>query len=136
MIIRFTQKKIKTNLWLGITFLSVAVIFLIIAVFTSEKLEPFITPVGISQIAGGVFMLFMYFFEKKNQYLTIKEGEITRNSIFKKKVKISDITSAKYFAGDLILKTETGNFIIDIAIIDPESLLDLKNELKKYELLQ
>jgi len=38
------------------------------------------------------------------------------------------------FAGDLKLITDKNEFVIDTQIIEPNSLVELKNELNKYKL--
>ena len=48
-----------------------------------------------------------------------------------KKIKLSDVKTIKHFAGEYNLKTDKKKLTINIDLIDEDSLLKLKNELKK-----
>lgn len=90
--------------------------------------------IGIAQIFVGIFMFLVYRYEDKKQYMTFKNGEIIKNTLFPKKIKLSDIKSISRFAGDIKLITENGAFIIDAQVADPTSLLAFENELKTFNL--
>ena len=75
-------------------------------------------------------MFIIYYFENRKQYLTLKNGELIKNSLFSKKIKLAEIKSIKEFAGDLKLITQKTEFIINTQIIEPNSLMELKTELK------
>ena len=77
-------------------------------------------------------MFIIYYFENRKQYLTLKNGELIKNSLFPKKIKLTEIKSIREFAVDLKLNTEKTEFIIDTQIIEPNSLMELKKELENY----
>ena len=79
-------------------------------------------------------MFIIYYFENRKQCLTLKDGELIKNTLFPKKIKLSEVKSIREFAGDLKLITQKSEFIIDTQIIEPNSLAELKNELKNYNL--
>ena len=79
-------------------------------------------------------MFIIYYFENRKQCLTLKDGELIKNTLFPKKIKLSEVKSTREFAGDLKLITQKSEFIIDTQIIEPNSLAELKNELKNYNL--
>lgn len=128
--IRYTKKRLKSNLTLAIFFMAIGLIAVLIAYLTGIS----IYTIGIGQISAGLFVLALYYFEYKKQYLTLKNGEIVKNTLFPKKIKFNEIKSIREFAGDIKLISETEKFVIDTQIIDPISLEELKNELKKHSL--
>lgn len=69
----------------------------------------------------------LHYFKNKNQYLTIKDGELIKNTLFPKRIKLSEIKSVKEFAGDIKLITKNNELVIDSQIIDPNSLVNLRN---------
>lgn len=73
----------------------------------------------------------IYFYEKKNQYLTIANGIISINQPFGKKIKLAEIKQIKKFSGDYILKTDQTELIVNTEIIDEKSLTELNAELEK-----
>jgi len=75
-----------------------------------------------------------YFYEKSNQYLTIDDDSIKKNSIAGKKIYLSDITWIKKFAGDYILKTDTEELTINTEVVDEKSLNELNRILSKLNL--
>lgn len=86
---------------------------------------------------GYVFMSILYFgqyiFEYRNQYLTIKDGIISKNSWFGKKLDLDQIIWIKKFAGDYILKTDKQELTINTELIEEKSmvyLIDILYELK------
>ena len=130
--IKYSKERIKSNLTMGIVFISIGILLIVLSEGMGEWNHISLETIGIAQIFVGIFMFLVYLFENKKQYLTFKNGEIVKNTLFPKKVKISDIKSVRSFAGDIKLITENGTFIIDAQIADPTSLLAFENELKSY----
>ena len=73
-----------------------------------------------------------YTFEYINQYLTIEDGFIYRNSIFPKKLELNKLKTFKKFAGDYILETDQYKLRIDTTLIDQKSLNELNQTLTNY----
>jgi hypothetical protein len=73
----------------------------------------------------------MYFYEKKNQYLTLDAHFLSLNQPFGKKIELSELIQIKKFAGDYILKTAKTELRINTQIIDSKSLSELDAELNK-----
>ena len=67
--------------------------------------------------------------------MKIENGELTKNTLYPKKIKLNQIKSISEFAGDLKLITDENEFVIDTQIIEPHSLVELKNELKNMSLI-
>ena len=132
--IRYTKERLRSNSRMGIFFVTIGIIFVLLSFITSGWKENSLATIGIGQIGAGVFMVIIYYFENRKQYLTLKNGELIKNSLFSKKIKLDEIKSIKEFAGDLKLITQNTEFIIDTQIVEPNSLEELKNELKKYNL--
>jgi len=119
---------------MGIFFVAIGIILVLLSFIISEWKEISLASIGIGQIGAGIFMFLIYYFENRNQYLTLKNGELIKNTPFPKKIKLAEIKSIKEFAGDLKLITQKTEFIIDTQIVEPNSLVELKNELKNYNL--
>ena len=123
MRIRYKKKQVNINLILGLIWLANGIV-----------------QTGFNENAGWYdyfwfllsgFYLIMYFYQKKEQYLTIENGIIKQNWPFGKKLNLNEITRIKYFAGEYTLKSELQKMKINVDAIDEESLSELKTELKK-----
>ena len=97
----------------------------------SESNEFQLDSAGIGLIGAGFFSLIIYYYEKKKQYLTIKDGILTKNTLIPKNINLNEISRIKKFAGDYKLRTNKTEFIIDTQIIDANSLTELNAELEK-----
>ncbi|MGB1269681.1 MAG: hypothetical protein ACPG45_08065 [Flavobacteriaceae bacterium] len=115
------------NLILGIIWL----VWFFISDFTKGKMNW--TDYGWLIIS--IAYLSIYFYQRKNNYLTIKNGTIKVNSPFGKKLHLTDIKQIKKFAGDYILKTDNKELIINTQIIDPKSMAELNTELEKLNVV-
>ena len=87
---------------------------------------------------GYVFMSILYFgqhiYEYKNQYLTIQDGTIRKNSWYGKKLDLNQITWIKKFAGDYILKTDKEELTINTELIEEKSIAELNRILGELNL--
>ncbi len=79
----------------------------------------------------GSLLIGQYFYNLKNQYLTIEHGSIRKNGLsgdgFRKKINLNDINWIKKYAGEYTLITERKKLKIHMDWIDADSL----NELNK-----
>jgi len=132
--IRYSKERLRSNLRMGIFFISIGIILVLLSFVIGEWKEISIQSVGVGQIGAGIFMLILYYFENRKQYLKMENGELTKNKLFPKKIKLNKIKSIREFAGDIKLITDKNELVIDTQIIEPNSLVELKNELKKYNL--
>lgn len=132
--IRYSKKRLRINLILGIFFIAVGIILVLLSFVIGDSKNILMQSVGVGQIGAGIFMFIIYYFENRKPYLTLENGELVKNTLFQKKINLSEIKSIREFAGDLKLITEKTEFIIDTQVIEPNSLIKLKNELKNYNL--
>ena len=130
--IRYSKEILRSNLRTGKFFLLFGVVLVLISFLIGKWRIVSIESIGIGQIAAGFFMLILYFFKNKNQYLTLKNGELLKNGLLPKKIKLNEISEIKEFAGDIKVYAEKKQLIIDTQIIDPNSLELLRRELKNY----
>lgn len=81
----------------------------------------------------GISLMYIirYSYLYVNQYLTIENGIIKKNSPFTKKMNLTEIKRIRKFAGDYILKTDKAELTINTQMIDPDSLAELNTELNK-----
>lgn len=119
---------------MGIFFVTIGFILILLSFVTEGWKNNTLQSIGVGQVAAGIFMYIIYYFENKKQYLTFKNGVLIKHTLFPKKIKLTEIISIKEFAGDIKLITEKEEFVIDTQIVDPNSLLVLKDELKNYTL--
>ncbi len=101
-----------------------------IAALIFDKVSTF----NIVFLSLGIIYLSMYFFEKTNQYLTIKNGMITKHSIRPKRMKLDEIIQIKNFAGDYVLTTKQDELTINKSFIEKKSLLALEKVLQGLNL--
>jgi hypothetical protein len=132
--IRYSKERLRSHLRMGVFFVTIGIILVLLSIIIEDWTVMSIQSVGVAQIGAGIFMFIMYYFENKTQYLTLKNGLLIKNTLVPKKIKLSEITSISEFAGDIKLIIEKSEFIIDTQIITPNSLAELKNELKNYNL--
>ena len=125
MKIKYKPKHLNINLIFGLFWL----IWFFIGVFGKE--EPNWTDYG--WIVISLMYLGMYFYQKNYNYLSIENGFIKQNWPFGKKMNLNEIKRIRHFAGEYILKSELNKMKINIQLINEESLLELKTELKKLD---
>lgn len=113
--------------------LVVGAVLIITSGFMKDNIKSIIISISLGQLTLGVFYIFYYFFERKNQYLTITDNQIIRNRIFPKKIEKSRIDSIKYHAQKYKLYYGLKHFTIDTSIIDHESKEVLKKELQSID---
>ena len=131
MKIRYSKERLYSNYRLGIYFVIVGTILTIVFTIFSDSDKYELRSGAIGLIVTGTFSFVHYYYEKKKQYLTIKNGVLTKNSLFPKKIKLNEIKRIRKFSGDYKLKTNGSEFVIDTQIIDLNSLAELDVELKK-----
>jgi hypothetical protein len=80
-------------------------------------------------------LISLYRFIKVKYYLIIEKDVLKQNYIFGKKMELSEIKSIKHFAGEYILRTDKRKMRINIGSIEKSSLAELRDELKKLDVL-
>ena len=126
MKIKYKKKRIYINLAFGIFWILLGVINFI------EGDTRRWTDYGY--LLAGILYLGQYLWNITNQYLTVENGIIKKNSIFGKKINLNDITWIKKFAGDYTLKTENQELKINTELIAEKSLAELEKILGKLNL--
>ncbi len=69
---------------MGIFFLMIGIILVCYLLLLPEWKEISLASIGIGQIGAGIFMFMIYYFENRKQYLTLKNGELIKNTLFQK----------------------------------------------------
>jgi len=123
MKILYRKNRHNFNLIFGILFLSICLLRIFTRDNTSWSESCFLT------IALTYFGT--YFYEKKNQYLTIENGVISVNKPFGKKINLNEIKQIEKYAGDYTLKTDKTKLKINTQIIELNSLSELDAVLEK-----
>lgn len=130
---KYSKEKSKRSLKMGGIIITIGIFFVLLHQITGELKNISFRSLGVFQMIFGITVLLLNRYENKKQYLTLTNEELINNSLFGKKIELSEITSIKEFGKDLILKTAKGEFVINTEIMDEESLLELKEELEKYK---
>lgn len=91
-----------------------------------------LTGIDYGWIFISAMYLIRYYHQRQKKYITIADGVIKDNDWFGKKLLISEIVQVKEFAGNYIIKTDKKELVINTDILDPKSLPDLIEELKKF----
>ena len=125
MRIQYKKKQVNLNLYLGLLWLVNG----IIQTVRNENVDLFDY---FWFLISGIYLL-IYFYQKKEKYLTLENGFIKQNWPYGKKMNLNEIKRIRHFAGEYILKSELKKMKINIQSINEESLLELKTELKKLD---
>ena len=126
MRIRYKKKRLYINLFLGLIWLVYGVVNAVL----SDSADWF----DYSWFLLSGFYLTLYFYQRKEHYLTIESGIIKQNWPFGKELNLDEVKQIKFFAGDYILKTDTEELSINSQLINSESLTVLNEELAKLEI--
>jgi hypothetical protein len=121
MKIAYKKRHLKVNLFLGI-------MWLVLAFLNFNYGET--NWISYGYLVLALLYLTRWFYQSQYKYLTIDNGIIKENWPFGKEINLADIENVKYFAGDLILKTNNSQLTIHKQLIDEKSFTDLENELK------
>jgi hypothetical protein len=127
----FTNKRLYTNLILGILWLGVGISYFI---EQDEKLK--YKPYLVSILGIAYILLFAYEFKQK--YFEITADKIKIKSIPSKEINLNELTELKYYADDYTFKTPNKSLKIVKSQINKKQLPEfenffnnLKNNLKK-----
>lgn len=126
MKIKYKKKRIYINLGLGLLWISLGVINFIE--------DDTIRWTDYGYLLIGILYLGQYLWDITNQYLTVENGIIKKNSVFGKKINLNEITWIKKFAGDYTLKTENQELKIHTELIEENSLEELNRILGELNL--
>lgn len=126
MKIRYKKKRFYANLILGIVWIGLG----IFAIWEDDNIRWY----DYGYIVFGTLYFGLFLFELLNEYLTIENGTIRKNSILGKRINLNEITEIKKFAGDYTLKTEKQELKIKTELIEKNSRVELIKILEKIKL--
>ncbi|WP_037320047.1 hypothetical protein [Salegentibacter sp. Hel_I_6] len=125
MIIYYQKKRLNYKLYTGIGFL---IIGIAIALLNNFSL------IYYTWILLGLLQLATWYYEKKHQYLYITEDSLTKNSLFRKSIKLNELTAIWKLRTSFTLQTKKNKIKIDKDLIEDESLNKLTDFLNQIEL--
>lgn len=135
MKIKYARERFTSYRKIGISFAFIG-LFISLSFGLIDAMEGFIiNSVGLGMLGSAVFMFGINFFERIKQYLSIRGDLLIKHTLFPQKIDLKDVVELKKFAGEYILRTQNKELTIDIHIIDPSSLIDLENELARFNLM-
>ncbi len=126
MKIKYKKKRNYINLALGLFWILLSILSFI------QKDKIHWTDYGY--LVVGVLYIGQYFWDITNQYLTLENGIIKKNSVFGRKINLNEIIWIKKFAGDYTLKTENQELKINTELIQEHSLNELNKILAELNL--
>ncbi|QDH80701.1 hypothetical protein FKX85_17300 [Echinicola soli] len=117
MKIRYSRKRLRQYLIFGSLWFILGIAAL---VYNAENVFSY------GYLLAGILYFVIYLFENTKQYLTIRQGIITKKHLIPKKINIKDIIHLKKFDGKYILKTIATEMKINMELIEEKSLVKLK----------
>jgi hypothetical protein len=123
---RKSNRQLKVNLILGILWFIVG--FLYIYFSESKKFFDYVF------LIMSLLYFALYIYELKTPYFTTEDGMIYKNSLFPKKIKLTDIKRIEKITGIYILKTENAKLTINTLLMDEDSVVSLNVILDKLDL--
>lgn len=126
MTIRYKQKRLNMNLFIGIAWFVIAILAVTYIGETSW--------IDYGYFVVALLYLGQYIYEYRNQYLIIENGRIQKNSLFGKSIALHEITWIKKIAGDYILKTDSQELTINTQLIEQKSMIELNRVLEQLDL--
>lgn len=118
---RYSKKEQRYSLLFGILWL---VIFVFYKFFRPDSYF------GYGYLAIGIVFIGTFIYKKTSPYASIKNGVLSKNMIFSKRIKLDDITDIQYFSGKYKLTTTTSEMTINTMAMDKRAVEDLKNTIK------
>lgn len=125
MTVNFIKKRITHNLVFG-GFMFVAGIFMLF-----QDTKPFIS---FLWIAIGALQFGFALYERKYQYITIENGLLTKNSIFKKQIELGKIQKVRRFKNSYKIETADKTLTINKNLIEAESMYRLDDFFKSLNI--
>ena len=127
MKIRYTKKRLFFNGLLG----SVFVVGGLLQLQRKTELSDYL--MYGTQFLLGLLMVASYFYERKYQYLIIKNGKLTKNRFLTKSLQLNKVTKIQSFPGKIKLFTSEEKLNINTGLIDDESMNGLLKVLGSLE---
>ena len=125
MIIYYQKKKLNYQLYSGIGFLIFGIAIVLLNNFSL---------IYYTWVLLGLLQLGTWYFKKKHQYLYITEDSLTKNSLFPKSIKLTELTAIWKFKSSFTLETRQAKLKIDKDQMEDESLYKLTDFLNQIEL--
>jgi hypothetical protein len=126
MKIKYKKKRNYINLALGLFWILLGVISFI--------QDDSIRWTDYGYLLAGTLYIGQFLWDITNQYLTVENGIIKKNTPFGKIINLNEINWIKKFAGDYTLKTETEELKINTELIEEKSLSELNRILTELNL--
>ena len=101
MKIQYKKKIVKSNLILGIVWLLLGIVQMVVI----EDSNPFHYAWFVM---AGIYLV-LYFIQKNQKYLTIKNGVIKQDWPFGKEMDLNEINQIRHLAGEYLLKSNKKN---------------------------
>lgn len=125
MIIYYQKKRLNYQLYSGIGFLIIGIAIVFLNNFSL---------IYSTWVLLGLLQLGAWYYKKKHQYLFITEDSLTKNSLFPKSIKLTELTAIWKFKSIFTLETRQAKIKIDKDQMEDESLYKLTDLLSQIEL--
>lgn len=121
MKIDLNKKQLKINLYFGITFIALGMLSYLMAP-NALFFYGFI-PMGLVYFSS-------YFYNKRKGYAIFSDEKIKKQGLFGKEIKLSNLTKARYFAGDFIFADNETEIVLNEKLINEQSSDYLKQQIE------
>lgn len=122
----FSKKSVNKNLYLGILWIIIAIIYLL----AYDNVKWYFYPTLIL----GIIYLGIYVYEFQLNYIEISENKIIINSLPRKELNLNEIIDIKYFAGDYILSTPNNSIKIIKSQISKEHISEFEEYINVFQI--
>lgn len=122
----FSKKSVNKNLYLGILWIIIAIIYLL----AYDNVKWYFYPTLIL----GIIYLGIYVYEFQLNYIEISENKIIINSLPRKELNLNEIIDIKYFAGDYILSTPNNSIKIIKSQISKEYISEFEEYINVFQI--
>ena len=120
--LKYSKKQLLYSLGFGLLWI---LIFVFYYVFRSESYF------GYGYLAIGVVFLANYLYKKLFHYASIENGVLIKNDLFRKQIKLNEITDLHYFSGKYKLLSRQSEMTLNTMLLEKKSLEDLKKVIKQ-----
>jgi hypothetical protein len=121
MKVKYPKSRIQNNFIYGLLMVGVG----IFAVYINSS-----SIFSYLWIFVGILQTGTAFYQKKHQYLTIRQDKLIKHSIIPKSVEISEIKRVRKFVNSYRIETTNGSLLIEKSFVEEESLQELNHFLE------
>lgn len=130
MKIRYTKKKVRTNILFSFLFVVYALYKSVYLTIKSESIKW----IGFILLVIAINWFLKSILKSTNYCMVLENGKLKEATVFGKKIALKDITYIRKTKEEYILKTADKELVVHIKQVEEESLKNLDNVLANLDL--